>query len=306
MKESPEREITLQNHLVSVGLPVYNGEAFLSEAIESILSQTHENLELILSDNASTDQTREICEYFAHQDRRVRFYSHSENRGAASNFNFVLDSAKGSFFKWMAHDDVCRPRFIEACLEALLADQEAVLAYPTPIDIGEDGELLSVRDSGLGFDHPDPVERFRRTMARAHACLPVFGLTRTFVVQRTCKHGDYPAADRVLIGELALLGPLIEVPEPLFLHREHAHRFSIAHKTIESQIAWFDPSRATEISLPVWRRLHEYLRAIGRAPLNARQKAACGIWMLRWSIDLRAGLLSDLARVVKRLLLRSK
>jgi glycosyltransferase involved in cell wall biosynthesis len=290
---------TRSRHLVTIGLPVYNGEKYLRQSIESILNQSHTNLELIVSDNASVDRTQEICEQFANQDSRIRFYTHPVNRGAAFNFNFVLGKARGRFFKWAAHDDICHPRFVEACLDALLANPDAVLAYPTPMDIGESGELLGERDSGLGWDHTDPVERFLRTFKRAHRCLPVFGLTRTSVLKQTCKHGDYPAADRVLIGELSLLGKLLEVPEPLFLHREHPDRFSISHKTIESQIAWFDPSRVSKVNLPKWRMFQEYLAAIRRSPLTVRQKIACRAFMLYWSVRHRTELSKELAEAVR-------
>ncbi len=280
--------------LISVGLPVYNGEQFLAEAIKSVLDQTHDDLELIISDNGSDDRTQEICQSFAAGDSRVRYHRHEENRGAAFNFNFVLAEASGEFFKWMAHDDVCGPKFLEVCLEALVDDPDAVLAYPSPIDIDSQGVEMGPADTGLGLDHADPNERFRRTMARAHKCLVVFGLMRTDVLRQTCQHGDYPAADRVLIGELALRGKLVEVPQQEFLHREHPQRFSISHKEMADQIRWFDPRRAGGRNYPTWRRLGEYLRAIARSPLTWRQRLSAFSWMLRWAIDLRSELVGDL------------
>lgn len=296
-----QREVlTPHAHLVSVGLPVYNGEAFVGKAIESILNQTHGHLELIISDNASTDGTERICRAYADRDDRIRYIRHPSNKGAAFNFNFVLDAARGDFVKWMAHDDVCRPRFIEACLTEMLRDPEVVLAYPTTMDIGPQGEELGIRDTGLGLDHDDPRERFRRTMRRAHRCLPVFGLVRKAVIMQTCKHGNYPAADRVLIGELALWGRLLEVPEVLFLHREHPARFSVAQDTLAAQVEWFDPTRSQAISMPTWRRLSEYLKAISRSPLTLSEKTSCRIWMVRWAVDLRQDLLSEIGRATRQ------
>ncbi|MGA7282596.1 MAG: glycosyltransferase family 2 protein [Acidimicrobiia bacterium] len=280
--------------LISVGLPVYNGDRFLAEAIESVLDQTHDDLELIISDNGSDDRTQEICQSFAAGDSRVRYHRHEENRGAAFNFNFVLAEASGDFFKWMAHDDVCGPKFLEVCLEALHNDPDAVLAYPSPIDIDSDGVEMGPADTGLGLDDADPNERFRRTMAKAHKCLVVFGLMRTDVLRQTCRHGDYPAADRVLIGELALRGKLVEVPQQEFFHREHPQRFSISHKDMGDQIRWFDPRRAGGRNYPTWRRFGEYLRAIARSPLTWRQRLSAFVWMLRWAIDLRSELIGDL------------
>lgn len=285
-------------HLVTIGLPVYNGESYLRQAIESILEQTHHNLELIISDNASTDGTAAICEEFANRDSRVRMSRQAVNKGAAFNFNFVLAEARGAFFKWMAHDDVCRPRFIEACLDVLLQDSDVVVAYPTPVDIDASGEELQVRDSGLGFDVSDPTERFRRTMKRAHKNLLLFGLMRTEALTQTGKHGSYHGADRVIMAEMALRGKLVEVPEPLLLHRDHPDRYVHLYKTPESQIEFYDPSRASTLNLPFWLRLQGYIRAIKRAPITYPQRAACLFWMLRWAIDLRRELLNDLKHAV--------
>lgn len=281
-------------HLISVGLPVYNGEEYLREAVASILAQTHSNLELIIADNASDDDTPKICESFASQDSRVTYHRHPTNLGAAHNYNFVLERANGEFFKWMAHDDVCKPRFLEACLSALLHDPGVVLAYPSPLDIDSDGNVGEPRDRDLGFDHPDPVERFRRTMRRAHRCLPVFGLTRTELLRATGQHGNYPAADRVLIGELALNGKLVEIEEPLFLHREHPGRFSKAKTTAEEQAEWFDPTRAARRGFSTWRRFAEYLKAVWRSPVSVAQRLQSWVWMARWAVAMRRELWEDL------------
>jgi glycosyltransferase involved in cell wall biosynthesis len=286
---------------VSVGLPVYNGERYLAEAIASILSQTFADLELIIADNASTDATGEICEHFASTDPRIRYLRSERNFGAAYNYNLTLEHARGHYFKWFAHDDVCRPDFIKVCVEALDADPDLVLAYPTPVDIDENGSELGLRDAGLELDDPDPVQRFRDTMGKAHACLPVFGLTRTDVLRRTGRHGDYPSADRVLLGELALWGGLSEIPEELYLHREHAERFVHTHVTLDEQAAWFDTSRSGGAGFPAWRKLREYLTAVDRAPITGRQRIACYARMGKWSVGMRRDLARDLTSGIDRL-----
>ena len=268
---------------VSVGLPVYNGERYLEEAIESILSQTFTDLELVIADNASTDRTPDICEHYVAADPRVRYTRNDRNFGAAYNYNLTLERARGYYFKWFAHDDVCRPDFIRVCVEALDADPGVALAYPTPVDIDENGRELGLRDAGLSLDDPDPVQRFRDTMGKAHAVLPIFGVVRTDVLRRTGRHGNYPAADRVLLAELALWGRLYEVPEELYLHREHDQRFVYTHVSIEEQAEWFDTSRAGRPGYPMWRRLGEYLAAVDRAPISSWQRLACYARMGKWA-----------------------
>ena len=112
---------------VSVGLPVYNGERYLAEAIESVLRQTFADFELVISDNASTDRTAEICRSFARADGRVRYHRNEANLGALPNFNRVFDLGRGRYFKWAAHDDVLRPELLRRCVDVLEDNRDAVV-----------------------------------------------------------------------------------------------------------------------------------------------------------------------------------
>ena len=104
---------------ITIGIPVYNGEEFLEEKITSILNQDFTNFELIISDNASTDSTKEICSKFATNDKRVKFFSHEKNLGATWNFNFILKKARGEYFMWTSADDKILPEFYEKNIEIL-------------------------------------------------------------------------------------------------------------------------------------------------------------------------------------------
>lgn len=114
------------NDLVSIGVPVHNGGASLDSAVRSLLAQTHRNLEIIISDNASTDDTAEIAAALARADDRVRHHRQDQNIGAASNFRFVLGQAQGEFFMWAAADDSWGPTYVERNLAALQSDPTAV------------------------------------------------------------------------------------------------------------------------------------------------------------------------------------
>jgi len=113
---------------VSIGMPVYNGEPFIQEALDSLLAQTFADFELIISDNASTDGTEAICREYAARDKRIRCVRQPENLGAAANFQFVLDEAVGEYFMWAAADDVWLPKFIETCMKLLKTDASAKMA----------------------------------------------------------------------------------------------------------------------------------------------------------------------------------
>lgn len=104
---------------VSIGMPVYNGERYIREALNSLLNQTFADFELIISDNASTDATEEICKKYATKDSRIRYIRQPANRGASSNFKFVLDEARGEYFMWAAADDVWDQGWISGMLDAM-------------------------------------------------------------------------------------------------------------------------------------------------------------------------------------------
>ena len=104
---------------VSIGLPVYNGERFLVQAIESVLAQTFEDFELIVCDNASTDASGAIAQTYVERDSRVRYFRNASNLGAARNFNRTFELSRGEYFKWLAADDLIAPTYLERCLAAL-------------------------------------------------------------------------------------------------------------------------------------------------------------------------------------------
>ena len=117
---------TREQPLVSVGMPFYNGGPDTRAAIESILNQTYRNLEIVISDNASTDETESICRELAANDSRIKYSRNPINLGPTPNFRKVLHDSTGEFFMWAAHDDVCEPEFIEANLNELLKDPKVI------------------------------------------------------------------------------------------------------------------------------------------------------------------------------------
>jgi glycosyltransferase involved in cell wall biosynthesis len=268
---------------VSIGLPVYNGEQFLSESLSSILAQTFEDYELIISDNASTDRTPEICRAYAARDARVHYYRNATNLGGARNFNRVFELSSGEYFKWVAADDVCAPTFLARCVEALDGEPEAVLAYPRARCIDERGRVLhSYEGAAQGPDwSPEPMGRFRRLVDEyadnpgGYTPVYVFGLIRARALRQTHLIDDYMSADCNLLAELTLMGKFINVPEYLSFLRLHPGSlyWSFRHRLAKVR-EWYDPAMKGYMSVVVWRwRSHlEYFALIVRAPLGCRQK----------------------------------
>ena len=128
--------------LVSIGMPVYNGERFLAAALCSLLEQDYPNFEIVISDNASDDATARICREFAERDKRIVYGRNSENIGMLPNFAAVLHRAHGEYFLWAAHDDTRNSQFIRRLAEQLMAAPEAVLSTPVTIHIDPEGHYL--------------------------------------------------------------------------------------------------------------------------------------------------------------------
>ncbi len=133
--------------LVSVGMPVFNGEAFLEDAIRSVLSQTLGDLELILCDNASSDRTAEICRDYEAREPRVRYFRNPRNLGAAANYNLAFSHARGRYFKWLAHDDRMLPSFLAKTSRVLEERADAVLCNSVISYIDSGGKQIGLYDS---------------------------------------------------------------------------------------------------------------------------------------------------------------
>jgi glycosyltransferase involved in cell wall biosynthesis len=261
---------------VSVGLPVHNGENFLEEAIESILNQTFEDFELIISDNASIDATEAICRVYAKRDERIRYHRNRKNVGAAPNFNFVVARSTGEYFKWAAHDDVCRPDFLRRCVEVLDDDPSVVLCHPKATRIDAEGRIKKQWASRPELSAAAPHRRFREALTPQET-LPIWGGIRGDILKGTALIGGYPASDRPLLAELSLHGRFHEIPEVLFLHREHAARSVRVHdwRKPHQAAGWYDPRKAGRVIFPEWRLVGGYLSSIRRAPLGPKERLRC-------------------------------
>ena len=261
--------------LVSIGMPVFNGENYIAEALDSILAQTYSDFELIISDNASTDRTQEICLAYAARDQRIRYYRNKENLGGAANFNRVFELSSGKYFKWAAHDDVVAPQFLARCVQVLDEHPEVVLCHTKARIIDGQGRVIKDYAVQLRTDSPKPYTRFHDLIWVRHWCLQLYGLIRRDALNRTALHGKYASADRVLLVQLALLGPFHEIPEYLFFSRQHAERGSLLVHDLHSYIAWFDPTKKDKITFPAAKLVLEHFRAVKSAPLSPHERIYC-------------------------------
>jgi glycosyltransferase involved in cell wall biosynthesis len=209
--------------LVSIGLPVYNAERHLRQALDSLLGQDYPNLELIVSDNASEDATAEICTSYAARDARVRYQRAERNMGATWNFNRVFELAGGEYFMWAAHDDERDPRYVSACVAALRRQPDAVLCCTGIRFVDGDDRTIDVPAyvAGIRPTGRTPGARMRK-VARACNWYDVYGLARMSALARTRRAVATWGFDVVVTLELCLRGPVVLVPEPLFTYRRIA------------------------------------------------------------------------------------
>jgi hypothetical protein len=273
--------------LVSIGLPVYNGERYIGETLTLLLSQDHQELELVVSDNGSTDETEEICRAAAAGDPRVRYHREPVNRGAAYNYNRVLGLARGELFKWAAADDLCAPSFVRRCVEALVgAGDEVVLAYPRSLLIDGAGSVVGpLDDDDLHLTQRSPWHRLDHLLQHRVEWHPVFGVIRTAVLRTTRGIGAFPSADIAVLAELCLRGRFAQVPERLFLRRYHDQRSIVAGPSFAEQAAWYDPRHSGRGVMPQARLVRELHGAVRRSPLDPADAAmAHAVVLRRWGV----------------------
>jgi glycosyltransferase involved in cell wall biosynthesis len=260
-----------QTPAVSLAIPVYNGERFLARAVDACLAQDFEDFELVISDNGSTDLTPEICQDYAAKDPRVRVFRSERTISAWRNYNRVFDLSSGEYFKWIAHDDWMASEFLGQAVAELRSNPSAVLTTCPLIYTGDDGEFDRVvrvpTKVAAQAASSDPRVRFRAVIRSfADISASTFGLIRSAALLETGLIRNASEPDRILVGELCLLGPFRYLPSALlfrYLGRDHADRDSWT---------WLDPANAQRAKMATPRFLYYHLAAINRAEVKGVDK----------------------------------
>jgi glycosyltransferase involved in cell wall biosynthesis len=201
---------------VSIGMPVYNEERFIEQAIISILNQDFKNFELIISDNASTDQTKEICLKYSKKDSRIRFFSRATTTDSTTNFNYVASIAKGDYFMWASGHDTRDPTFISRCIEIFEKSNSIVLCYSDAIWIDSDGRNIGVEKSDIDTVGISKIKRIKKVFWNLGYAYPIYGLFRKEKLNEILPYQRILGPDIVLLNELSAIGEFAKLPEPLF------------------------------------------------------------------------------------------
>lgn len=245
MKREPDTDSTMAKtatqarRKLTIGMPVYNGASLIAETLASLQAQTFTDFEIVVCDNASTDETAEIVARFAQNDPRIKYVANEANIGANGNFSKVANLAEAPYFKWAAHDDLYAPTYLEKCIALMERDPGIVLAHADSAFIDESGDAFPPGDGPRSWTEPatgalytvDPIDlaeadnaltRFREVLYSSLWGTHMFGVIRTDALRQTRLIQDVPSSDRPLLAELALLGRFKTVREPLYFKRFHS------------------------------------------------------------------------------------
>jgi glycosyltransferase involved in cell wall biosynthesis len=254
---------------VSIGMPVYNGERYLRQALDSLLKQDFTDFELIISDNASTDSTQEICQEYSARDGRIRYYRNKENIGAVKNFNRLFELASGQYFMWAAADDLWADTFISECIKGLETTPAAVLCCTRL-------EFIDLNGNPIEFDFPkDPnfdslglVTRQRiRLLLSQVGWYAIYGLIRPEALKQTRLCSSQWGHDVILLLELCLLGEFVRIPQTLFYYRR-------LDKDVANVMAAIDPAQgSTELVTPFTNLVTDLIKAAWRFDKGNYRKA---------------------------------
>jgi glycosyltransferase involved in cell wall biosynthesis len=267
--------LTATEPAVSIGLAVRNGENVVPRCIDSVLAQEFADLELVVCDNASTDGTTGVLEEYARADPRVRVNVNAENIGIHENMNRVLNLAGGTLFRWISGDDWLEPGYLTATMQALESAPEAIGVTTYFTIHTDDGATWYEEYAGEFPSSPDPARRFERMLwfflAGDAKYDPIYGLYRRDALLRSGRERASEQSDWLLSAELALMGPIVHVPERL-AHRTRSYPPRVV---TEARRRRLDPSKASMLSSPPWRLYRDLQALVEAADLTDAQARRC-------------------------------
>jgi glycosyltransferase involved in cell wall biosynthesis len=283
--------------LVSVGMPAFNSERTIATSIECVLGQDFGDLELVISDNSSTDGTWDIVQWYASHDRRVVALRQASNVGANGNFTKVFREARGRYFKWASSNDWCAPAFLSNCIRVLEERPDAVLVAPRTFLFSGMVEQGQPYPDDCPFDHADPVERFIDVSKKLRLNNVLNGVIRSEALRRTRLVEHYRDADVVLVMHLALLGKILLLDERLF------GRTATRMMSAEAVHHHHYPTRTVRSVLPSVRFGIGSVQAVMASDLGSKQRLRALAWTarsMRWRWPILRQEFSDAVRYLMR------
>jgi len=288
---------------VIVGLPVYNGQKYLGAAIESHLSQSFGDFDLVISDNGSTDATPEICSNYASKDTRIKYLRSPENRGILWNHRRVFEAIESpnQYFRWAGADDIMEPGLLQAMVEVLNTRPGVEAVVPATKNINDHGEIIGAMARTLDLQSSDVFERAHDVLVANYQHVIAYGLLRASTLRLMRTRPDYIGWDPIFLWELALRGQMVQSAGPVLLRRFHPGSISRV-KTVKEMRKWVEPNSKAGMNFPHWTWAYERVRALIACPLSTRDRLRIGTFLARYTMWQRGALVRDVIQAARRTL----
>jgi glycosyltransferase involved in cell wall biosynthesis len=284
---------------LSIGMPVYNGEPWIGWSLQSVLDQTYRDFELLVSDNASDDNTADICTDFAAQDSRIKYSRNAHNIGVFRNFDLVFERSSGKYFKWWTVGDLYANSYFQKCVEILdsrpdvaLVNSKTVL-FSTSVESGFDYE------ESLELIDEDPCRRFCQYLARSQLNTSLHGVIRSDLLRQTSLNQAYASSDIAMIADLSLRGKFVEIPERLYFRREQ-NETSTAEMSPQDLKEFFSNELSDVMRNQSIKLESGLFRAISCAPVPFRKKMRLWSFIVKRIYWNRGALLKDIRSLLCR------
>ena len=255
------------NPVVTICVPVFNGERFLEQCLDSLLSQTYRDFVLLISDNASTDSTSQICQRYVQLDSRVKYHRNSTNIGLYGNFNFLLRSVRTRYVKLASADDFWAPTMLDDALAVMERDPSLALCYPKAILVDQDGKEIRRYEDSLHMMDDDPVVRFKSALTEVRLVNQLMGVIRTDVVRSMLPLMSQAPADCVFLAEITLYGKVMQLPEYHYFRRFHPDATSWDRGSESHQIRRLHGAGTKHVRFATWKYHWGLFRRLFRSPI---------------------------------------
>jgi len=285
---------------ISIGVPVYNGEAHLPAALDALLAQSFQDFEIIVSDNASTDGTAAICQRYAQQDRRVKHARTEINVGACGNIRRLAGMFRGDYFKLSNADDLVDPDFVARCVEVLESDPSVALVCTLSRLIDMDGRPLRNYQDDMHICDSSPVDRFLRILERIRLTNSIQGVGRADILRELfLRHGSYDGADMVMLAAIAARGGIHQIQQVMFDRRMHEWSASAKSGDHKATQEYLDPATSGAVSAYLTRIACGYVAEGLRAPLPAGIRMQLAYKAMRSLISQRGALAREWMSILR-------
>jgi glycosyltransferase involved in cell wall biosynthesis len=285
--------------LVSIGMPIYNEGPYLRKALDSLLGQEYQHIEIIITDNASQDDTESICREYAARDGRVRFVRNETNVGAIENFNLAFRLSTGDYFMWASGHDLRTAGSISKCVEVMERDRGVVLCYPEIVHIDRDGNVTEAfSDFQTTFHRPaDKVGRLMCFLFSDCSADIIYGLLRRGAVRDIVHLQPVYAGDCVVLIRLSLAGSFAQVRgEFLYIRNQRGVGETEDDRIKRYQKSWFPGGTPPRRWFPFWGLVRGCLASVSRERVPLGRKVALYVGLLLWLSRTRPFLLRELVR----------